>query len=98
MISRELPKYNSSSQRKRKPDKSSICHLVPEVILHEDPEGNVGLRPNLPELTITPTYQDLRMASSESMESLSGVMRVRPQRALSRPDNGLGSQQNSQVK
>lgn len=37
---------NSSSSRKRKPDKSSICHLIPEepeVIIHEDEESNLNI-------------------------------------------------------
>ena len=83
----------SSQQRKRKPDKSSICHLVPEVILQEEPEEcrEVELKQILngqrlmPEVTITPS--ELRIPSNESMTS---VMRVRPQRSLSKADH-IGS-------
>ena len=97
----------NSQQRKRKPDKSSICHLVPEVILQEEPEEcrevelkqilNGGQRV-MPEVTITPS--ELRIPSNESMESLSSVMRVRPQRSLSKADH-VGSdadRPNSQVR
>lgn len=57
-----LPIINSSRKRVRKPDKSSICHVLPEepeVIIHEEE----------PEVTITPTtlkpeqYRQLGMPS-----------------------------------
>ena len=91
MTPKPLPIINKEVQRqqqqarKRKPDKSSICHLIPQVILREEPE---------PEITITPTTVLSRLSSppdekqpctsirskisTESLESMSGVMRVRP--------------------
>ena len=67
MTPKPLPIINKEVQRqqqqarKRKPDKSSICHFIPEVILREEPE-----------VTITPTT-----SKKSSLESMSGVMRVR---------------------
>ena len=48
IINKEVQRQQQQQQqaRKRKPDKSSICHLIPQVILQEEPE---------PEITITPT-------------------------------------------
>ena len=35
-----LPIINQTRKRNRKPDKSSICHVVPEVIIQEEEIGN----------------------------------------------------------
>ena len=35
-----LPIINQTRKRNRKPDKSAICHVVPEVIIQEEEIGN----------------------------------------------------------
>ena len=104
MIEAGLQKCGSHQRKSRKPDKSSICHLVPEVILQEAPEDSREMElkellsgqrlASMPEVTITPSNEQ-RVPSYESLESLSGVMRVRPQRSVTNSNHG-GSESDSQ--
>ena len=64
-----LPIINQTRKRNRKPDKSSICHVVPEVIIQEEEISPPLLKTNLedskPEVTITPTLKTTTILSPE---------------------------------
>ena len=97
IINKEVQRQQQQQQqaRKRKPDKSSICHLIPQVILQEEPEPEITITPTVhsrlssPPDEKQPTTSKRSRCSTESLESMSGVMRVRPNLQRKFDNNGL---------